>query len=278
MKQYKSLVVCCLLLILFTTATRAQYYYGDYINQTVILRSDLPSKSVLVSNLLADRVGDMSPVIGAANWVDSGRQLECRSLIKFNYVFLPDIILEDPSLITTAELILTPVSSIFADDDRNKPGRILVRRIVDNWEDSSTMWINQPLADSIAQVRKTIKVKNKEKQISVDVTKLVKSMLRNGNNGFMICPEKEKDELMASGQLFISPKNEDEELRPLLVINYRRMFDHSISFKYWNDMSTAKDYYFTGMQPRSGANYPVMEPVREPVSVPPPANTNPVKD
>ncbi|HEY6062541.1 MAG TPA: DNRLRE domain-containing protein [Chitinophagaceae bacterium] len=276
MKQNKSLLVCCLLLILSSTATRAQYYFGEYINQTVTLRSDLPSKSVLVSNLIADRAGDMSPVIGAANWADSGRQLECRSLLKFNYIFLPEVIINDPSSIISAELILCPVHVVFSPNDIGKPGRFLVRWVLENWEDSATMWINQPLSDSSVQVKKIIKVKNKNYPVSVDVTKLVINMLRYGNNGFMICPENPDQQSIASGQLFASPKYEDENLRPLLVINYRKMADPSLAFKYWNETGNyQRAVNFTMMQPGTGS-YPVMEPVKEPVKEP--VQTNPVKD
>jgi hypothetical protein len=279
MKQNKSLLVCCLLFILSSTAIKAQYYFGEYIDQSVILRSDFPSKSVLVSNLLADRVGDMSPVIGAANWTDSGRQLECRSMLKFNYIFLPGIIINDPSSITSAELILSPVNVTFSQDDADKPGRLIVRRVLEDWEDSATMWINQPLTDSLVQVKKLIKVKNKNNPVNVDVTKLVIDMLRYGNNGFMICPEIADQQSISAGQLFASPKNEDENLRPILVINYRRIADPSLAFKYWSDNIGQRAINFSMMQPRTG-QFPVMEPIREPVKEPvkEPVIPNPVKD
>ena len=233
MKQNKSLFVCCLLLILSSTASIAQPYaqypnsaqlspqpYWDYYNQVIVLRSDQPSQSVLVSNILADKTGDMSPVIGAALWTYSGRQLECRSLLKFNYNMLPGFIIENPSLITSAQLILFPLKVSFAQDDMNKPSSFIVRRVKEKWEDSAATWINQPSADSSATVTKVIKVKEKNDPVSVDVTKLVKKMLLSSNNGFLISPESSFQEFMASGQLFASPKYDFEEFHPLLIINY----------------------------------------------------------
>jgi len=271
MKQNKSALLCCLLFVLSSTTTTAQYYFGEYINQSVILRSDFPSKSVLVSNLLANKVGDMSPVIGAAYWADSGRQLECRSLLEFNYIFLPKMIREDPSLITSAELILSPVNTLFTKNDLNKPVNFIVRRVLQNWEDSSTMWINQPLSDSTVQVNKMVKVKNKNYPVSVDVTKLVLDMLRYGNKGFMIFPEYSAQQPTASGQLFASPKNDDENLRPLLVINYRKMADPFLDLRAWND-NAANPHPMRIPQQEVLGHVPLKEPVIEP------DKTKPIKE
>ena len=92
MKQIKSLFAFSLLYILSYTTITAQSFSSSssYLNQSVLLKSGYTTKSVLVSNLLADRVGDMSPVIGTAAWSDSGRQLQCRSLLEFDYLSLPD--------------------------------------------------------------------------------------------------------------------------------------------------------------------------------------------
>jgi hypothetical protein len=279
MNHNKSLFVCCLLLILSSTPGNAQYYFGEYINQSVTLRSDFPSKSVLVSNVLSNRVGDMSQVIGAAIWADSGRQLQYRSLLEFNYNYLPQLIINDPSLISTAELILSPVHAVISQNDEDKPGKLYVRRVLQYWDDTLTRWENQPLADSSRQVMKTIKVKNKNYPVSIDVTKLVMDMLRSGNNGFMICPENSYQQSIASGQLFASPQNDDENLRPLLVINYRQLAVPSYGYNNWNTIYThQRTTNFTMMQPGAGPFWvttPVNEPVKEPVRKP--DKTIPVK-
>jgi hypothetical protein len=287
MKQNKSLLLCCLLLILSSTATRAQAYaqhnnssrpyplpYYDYINQMITLRSDLPSQSVLMSSLLADKKGDLSPVICAALWEDSGRHLECRSLLKFNFDYIPQFIVDDPSLINSAELILFPLQVSFSENDVNKPAKIIVMQVIDNWVDSSARWNNQPSPDSAVRVSKFIKVKNKNYPVSIDVTKLVIKMLRSANNGFLISIDNASDSSMSSGQSFASPKFEFEELRPLLVIDYRGMTRQVYGFDQWNqmpDFSVTRNYPF--VQPAATA--PVMEPVKE--MIPETGNNPPVK-
>lgn len=278
MKHNKSLFVYCLLLILSSTATHSQNYFGQYINQTITLRSDYPSKSVLVSNLLADKFGDMSPFIITANWTDKGRQLECRSLLQFNYVLLPENILTNPSMIISAELVLYPLHVSLDEDDLNKPVKFTVRRVLEYWNDSATMWINQPVVDSSMVVTKLIKKKNKNNPVKVDVTELVSEMIQSGNNGFMICPQDVKDETIALGQLFASPKNEDEEIRPLLVIKYRQMFNPNLSYHYWmmnNERLVLNEKRFQG-QGSSIKKDPVSKPVVIPEQSPAPVPINPV--
>ena len=168
----------------------------------------------------------------------------------------------------------------FSETDIDKPAKFVVRRVAENWEDTATTWQHQPTADSSVQVNKFIKVKNKNDIVSVDVTKLVLKMLRKGNNGFFISQEDSDPESVASGQFFASPKYGFEELRPLLVINYRRLLDPSIAFRQRNDMyPEVRNYNYRGIQMESGY-YPVMEPVREPVPAPTPQPivTPPVKD
>ncbi|MBK9568876.1 MAG: DNRLRE domain-containing protein [Chitinophagaceae bacterium] len=279
MKNNKSLFVYCLLLIFSTTATRAQSYSGgNYPNYSITLRSDYPSKSVLVTDLFKDRFGDQSPIIGAANWTDSGRQLQCRSLLKFNYIFLPGMIVNDPSLITSAELILYPVLVGAVQNDQATPTKFYVRRVLENWEDTATMWMNQPPADSIMQVKEVMKKKQKNKPVSIDVTGLVMDMLRYGNNGFMICHDNTSELPMTSGHWFASPKNEDETIRPLLVIHYRSNWLPPVNGRSLfsaEDIVREMDMKIM-KQNLPGTNGPVMEPVREPVTEP--VKTNPVKD
>ncbi len=220
MKYNKSFLVF-VLLILSSTATIAQAFPVVYNKNTFTLRSDLPSKSVLVSNLFSDKVADMSPFIGAALWTDSGRLFQCRSLLEFNYHFLPSAIVNDPLLIESALLILFPVEPVPAPNVKNKPYKFIIQRVSDKWVDTATMWINQPAADLSMEVVEIIKKKQKNNQLSIDVTKMVKEMLHLGNNGFLFSFNQSAEQTTVPGQWFASPKNDDINLRPLLIINYK---------------------------------------------------------
>ena len=229
MKYNKSPWGYCLLFILFSTTSTAQYSIGEFVNKSITLRSDFPSKSVLVTNMADYGIGDLSPLLIAGSWLEKGRKLECRSLLEFNYTTLPEMLINDPSLLHSAELILYPVNTTDLANDLNKPGKFIVKRVIEKWEDSLIVWDNQPLADSSLQVSIDIKVKNKKNPVAIDVTKLVKDMLLFGNKGFMICPENSAQQSFAAGELFASPKNDNEKLRPILVINYQYLAGSSVT-------------------------------------------------
>lgn len=254
----------------FSSAT-AQFAVQNYSKGSVTIRSDYPPKSVLVSSISADKAGDMSSIIGAASWQsDSGKQLQCRSLLKFNDLFIPQSIINDPSLILSAELILSPVQVIDNQNDLNKTSRFMVRRVLSSWEDTSTKWINQPEADSSMQVTEYLKKRQKNKLVSVDVTGLVMDMLRNGNNGFMICHEPATDPNMTLSQWFASPKNEDADKRPLLIINYKQPLNTALSLRPEIEIDALQRKLIAEMnrQSTNTGTAPVIEPVK----------TNPVKD
>jgi hypothetical protein len=259
MKYSKSLSIYFLLFIFYSDNISAQqYYWGEFINQSITLRSDSRSKSVLITNMSEDKTGDLSPVMIAASWADSSKQFECRSFLEFNYISLPKILINDPSLISSAELILFPVNEILSENNINKAGKFFVRRVTENWEDSVTVWSNQPSADSSIQIIKKIKMKQKNNPVFVDVTKLVREMLLSGNKGFMICSENTTSESNATGVLFASPKNNNETLRPLLVINYREHTGPALPLRSW-----IKSRQRTNSTPRqTTGNTPLAQPAK----------------
>ena len=193
--------------------------YSSYSDFTLILKADSNSRSVLLTNLLETKPGNQSPIIGAAAWTDLGKQLQCRSLLSFNYGVLPDVISADK--IAKAELILVPLQINSTIDNSDKQySKFMVQRIVEKWDDSLATWSNQPLADGKGEVTKQINPKKKDKLVSVNVTEIVKNMFLLGNNGFLI---KYGDSLSAAASFshwFASTKIEEEDLRPLLVITF----------------------------------------------------------
>lgn len=195
-----------------------------YSNTSLQFRSDLPAKSVLVSSLTPDKSGDESPIIGYANWADGGNNFQCHSYLRFSNLFLPRYVLEDLSLITKAELVLYPVSVQNNPEEKDKISRFTVRRVLENWSDTATRWNHQPAADSVYEVKWAVRKKQKNKEVSVDVTGLVMDMIRYENNGFMISYDSTGKTPVSKWQWFASPWYQDEERRPLLVIYYKQPF------------------------------------------------------
>lgn len=192
-----------------------------YSSQTITYRSDLIPKSTLISNLAPDKAGAESPIIGTANWGDNGKNYQCRSYLRFANMIVPRAVYEDPSLITKAELVLFPVDVSEGSSDKDKTSRFIVRRVLEQWNDSATRWDNQPAADSLYTVKWAMKKKQKSKLASIDVTGMVMDMVRTENNGFLIVPDTTSKYTAARSQWFASPLYEDESRRPLLIIHYK---------------------------------------------------------
>ncbi len=211
-----STILSVSLSIFITEAVVAQTIntYSDY---SIILKADSSSRSVLLSNLLEKESGNQSPFIGTAAWTDQGKQLQCRSLLSFDYGVLPKVL--RPEQISKAELILVPLQIKSTIDNSDiQYSKFIVQRVIEPWEDSLATWSNQPGADYKNEVTKQINPKKKDKLVKIDVTDIVKNMFINGNNGFMI---KYEDSLAAAASFshwFASAKNENRDLRPLLVI------------------------------------------------------------
>lgn len=282
MTNYTKLVAVSLTLF-FTTVVSAQTYSG-YSDASIVLKADSTTRSALISNLLADRVGDMSPIIGTAAWAENNKKMQCRSLIAFDYGILPKLL--KPEQIVEAKLILRPVEFNTVESINGVPSpKFSVQRIVEPWEDSLTNWLTQPASETADETVKQVDVNRKRKTIKIDVTEIVKNMFRYGNNGFMIRNEDSLETAVFLSQWFASAKNEDEKLRPQLVIKWSRPVT---TFYYENDRSfvdmALNDWRRTPVsyqQPMGQPNYNAQEPVPAPVipnDNPPPPPKTPVKD
>ncbi|MEQ1677360.1 MAG: DNRLRE domain-containing protein [Chitinophagaceae bacterium] len=202
--------------ISFITATTTAQPSIAYSNVSFIVRSDSTARSVLLSNLMENKNGSESPIIGSANWSDSGKYLQCRSLLAFDYGMLTTII--DPEHIVKAELVLNPLRPINEpENDKSKTSKLVVRRVLQPWEDSLTNWANQPPADTRHESSRLVSNKKKETAVRINVTELVRDMFKYGNNGFLLSSK----DLAANpySQWFASVKNEDKDLRPVLLIS-----------------------------------------------------------
>lgn len=211
-------LILAYLIILISLSVSAQTYSG-FSDRSIVLKSDTTTKSVLISNLLEDRVGDISPIIGAAAWSDHNKKLQCRSLLYFNYGILPLYI--RPDQITEAKLILRPVEINTIEQASQLAAReFIVRRVVEPWEDSMTSWLTQPASNPGDETIKSISENKIGKPVRIDVTEIVKNMFRYGNNGFMISYRDSVETSSFLSQWFASARYEKEKLRPELIISW----------------------------------------------------------
>ncbi|MEK7226889.1 MAG: DNRLRE domain-containing protein [Bacteroidota bacterium] len=209
--------------------------------------------------------------------------MQCRSLLAFDYGILPKLL--KPEQIVEAQLILRPVEFSTVESINGVPSpKFSIQRIVEPWEDSLINWLTQPASEVTDETVKQLDVTRKRKTIKIDVTEIVKNMFRFGNNGFMIRNEDSLETAVFISQWFASAKNEDEKLRPQLVIKWSRPV---ATFDYENDRSFV-DMALNGWrrnqipyQQPMGQPYNAQEPVPAPVipnDNPPQPPKTPVKD
>lgn len=271
------------LAIFASTVVSAQTYSG-FSDASIVLKADSTTRSTLITNLLADRVGDMSPIIGTAAWAENNKKLQCRSLIAFDYGILPKLL--KPEQIVEAQLILRPVEFNTVESINGVPSpKFHVQRIVEPWEDSLTSWLTQPASEVADETVKQVDVYRKRKTVKIDVTEIVKNMFRYGNNGFMIRNEDSLETAVFISQWFASAKNEDEKLRPQLVIKWSyAVVDYYNTDRNFVDMALNgwRRTQLTYQQPMGQPVYNGHEPVPAPVipndNPPPPPPKTPVKD
>jgi hypothetical protein len=211
----QNFVATCLLSIFVAqTGISQQLNY-----KRLTLRSDFPSKTVLLSNANQE-LGVRSPFLVAAAIKENNTRYEYRSLLQFNYDYLPEAIKTDPHMISSAYLVLFPANADFLKNNYNEPARLLVKRITGEWTDSIIAWDNQPVTDSNQFATEKITIRKKDWQVKIDVTYLVKDMLLYGNKGFLICQSNPVVQDSLTGLSFASSLNDNKNLRPLLVITY----------------------------------------------------------
>ena len=215
----KSRLLTAFLSLFVSTFVFGQTYPGNPVDFSVLLKADSNSRSVLLSNVLKDQPGNKSPIIGAAGWIEEGKQLQCRSLLFFNYGQLPKTMRAD--MIKKAELILIPVRVNNSSDNNNhQASNFIIQRVLEPWADTLATWIHQPLADDKDKVARQVNPNKKDKPVKIDVTQIVKNMFRYGNNGFMIRYKDSLDQSTALSHWFASTKYENKDLRPLLLITF----------------------------------------------------------
>ena len=113
-------------------------------------------------------------------WTWDGQSGIQRSFIRFNLDTLPvDAVLEFAGL------------SLFALDDpdtqlHSGDNPSYIRRVIEDWDEASITWDNQPAVTATHQVEHGAAVSGYEDFLDIDVTQLVQDMLDTENYGFML--------------------------------------------------------------------------------------------
>jgi len=211
--------IICLPLLSFGQVSQVRFGSGEF---NFLILSDSTSRSVLISDLLPDRSGYYSQVIGTGSWFDQGKNIQARSLLYFNIQQVaPGLKASD---IVRAELVLTPFKT--GEAENQSYTKICVRRIEQNWQDSSTNWNNQPVAATSDEALFSLALKRRTGTFSLNVTRIFKNMLRYGNYGFQISYPPLTETVPSFSRWFASSRNDESNFRPYLIITlYNESYD-----------------------------------------------------
>lgn len=218
MKIRIKLVLVALLTFLFPDQSSAQVMTASsntfYFNKnSLLIVSDSNTRSAFLCNILADRAGNQSPLIGTGSWEDKGKEVQVSSLLYFD---LSSINYIHPNDILRAWLLMAPIHSNLAVFNQEF-ARIRIRRVLEKWEDSSATWSTQPAVTSQYSYSYSLKKPDTSNFYRFNVTRLIRQMKKSGNFGFEISfnETENKEEF---GRLYYSPKVGESELRPMLII------------------------------------------------------------
>ena len=213
-------------------AETVSYHTISYQKNSLLILSDSTTRSALLCNMLADRPGSLSPLIGTGSWEDKGKDVQVSSLLYFDLGSINNI---PPNDIIKAWLLMAPIHSsleVFNPEFT----KIRIRRVSEQWEDSTATWSNQPAITSQYSYSYSLKKPDTSHFYRFNVTRLIRQMKKSGNFGFEISFN-ETDNKNEFGRLYYSPKVEDPDLRPMLIIE---VADEITQNRYFTNTGTMK--------------------------------------
>jgi hypothetical protein len=156
--------------------------------------------------------------IGASAWTYLGTPFTQRGAVRFDLSSIPA-----NAIILSARLTLysnhDPHNGDLVNANSGVDNTLLVQRITTNWTASSVHWTTQPAVTSQDQI--IIPHTNQAflDLPDIDVTNMVKSMMVNGNYGFLI---RLQTEVMYNSRIFCSSFYSDASKHPKIVIEYTK--------------------------------------------------------
>jgi|GEM_PF-713975 len=157
-----------------------------------------------------------APEFGATAWTSGGSPATTRGLVHFDLSGLPA-----GATVTAATLTLysnpTPENGDKINANSGSNNSMLIQRVTTAWN-SSVNWQTQPSTDASTQLVIPHTTQSRL-DLNIDVTNMVKDMLQNGNNGFLI---KLQTESYYNSRIFCSSKYSDSSKHPKLVLQYSK--------------------------------------------------------
>jgi hypothetical protein len=151
----------------------------------------------------------------AETWTVQGIEVYGRSFLKFNLTSIPaGTTVKSATLALFSDLAPQNGDLIHANSGANND--FYIQRVTGSWDLTNTTWNNLPATDTTGEAY--IPVTSQPFQdLNVDVTKIVNSMLVNGNNGMVM---RLKTEVLYNCRIFCTSNYSDSTRHPYLVVTY----------------------------------------------------------
>lgn len=163
-----------------------------------------------------DQVDPVAPEIGAASGTYGGESVNIRALLKFDLSAIPanaKIVKAKLSLYSNPD----PLNGNTEYPNSGSNNAFLIQRINETWNFDGITYLTQPGGTTVDQVE--VPHTNEHfLDVDADVTELVKAMIEEGNNGFLL---KLKTEAIYNFRIFVSSKNADATKHPKLEVIYQ---------------------------------------------------------
>ena len=157
-----------------------------------------------------------APEFGATAWTNQGSPAITRGIFKFDLSSIPVT-----ANILSAKLTLysnpTPQNGDQIHANAGSNNSMLLQRVISNWTSSSITWYNQPFTDDSSQLVIPHTDQSLLDLTDINVTNMVKSMVKNANYGFLI---KLENEAAYNSRIFCSSKYSNPTKHPKLEIQY----------------------------------------------------------
>jgi hypothetical protein len=201
------------------TSFSAEIINNDcFIPVTLTLQPDSSnSADIDISSLFTSNSYERNRYLVPYNWSQFGNTETRRTLIKFDLSSIPS-----NAVIDSAYLSLYYSQNFVAD---NPPftghfgsNAFEIKRIVQDWNPSSTNWNNQPATTNTNQILAAASQSQTQNYLNLNVKNLIADQVQNGNFGFLIKHQTESPYKLTS---LTSSEERNPAIRPKLIVYYR---------------------------------------------------------
>jgi len=201
----KGLLLFAIILI-YSIKTQAQ------INTITLQPGGTEGKDASVHSFYPNINFGTNQCLNAVCWTNSGTKYITRSLMQFDLSSIPA-----GSIVTDAKLSLYFLEAWSGMEQSSLSGsnETVLRRITQNWDESTVVWANQPTFTTINQVSLPQSTNPYQDYTDIDVTTLVNDMINFENYGFEL---QLKTEDYYRAVSFASSDYTTVIKRPLLVV------------------------------------------------------------